>query len=303
MLNREIETFLAVAAAGSINKAARLLNITQSSVSQRLKKLEEDVGSVLIDRRKGGRSIQLTHAGESFFLVAENMQAMLQRITDAPFRGGSLRIGGVDSVNVFLLGDMYRRLRRHSPPVQLCIGTHQSGQIYDLVEQRELDIGFVLQERRSQHLRVTPCLKEEMLVMRVAQENPPAIVRADDLDPREELYINWGPKYQLWHDTLWDPMISADIRLDTLALIRNLLESKEQWAIVPASAQSVLELQGFAFQRLSDPPPERVCYRIEHRYPRAGAVQALRILDEVTADLRIRFSSAQTTIPSGDVEK
>lgn len=67
MLNREIETFLAVVAAGSVNKAARLLNITQSSVSQRLKKLEEDVGSVLIDRRKGGRSIQLTHAGESWF--------------------------------------------------------------------------------------------------------------------------------------------------------------------------------------------------------------------------------------------
>ena len=54
MLIREIETFLAVVAAGSINKATRLLNITQSSVSQRLKKLEEDVGSVLIDRRKGG---------------------------------------------------------------------------------------------------------------------------------------------------------------------------------------------------------------------------------------------------------
>ena len=34
MLNREIETFLAVVAAGSVNKAARLLNITQSSVSQ-----------------------------------------------------------------------------------------------------------------------------------------------------------------------------------------------------------------------------------------------------------------------------
>ncbi len=292
MLNREIETFLAVVAAGSINKAARLLNITQSSVSQRLKKLEEDVGSVLIDRRKGGRSIQLTHAGESFFLIAENMQAMLQRLSDTPSTGGSLRIGCVDSVNIFLLSDMYKRMQRHSPPVQLAIGTHQSGQIYDLVEQRELDIGFVLQERRSQHLRVTPFLKEEMLVMRVAREHLPAIVRAEDLDPRKELYINWGPKYQLWHDRLWDPMISADIRLDTLALIRILLESHDQWALVPASAQAVLELQGFAFQRLTDPPPERICYRIVHRYPRAGAVQALRIWDEVTADLRIRFSDA-----------
>ena len=87
-------------------------------------------------------------------------------------------------------------------------------------------------------------------------------------------------------------MISADIRLDTLALIRILLESPDQWAIVPASAQSVLESQGFAFQRLTDPPPERICYRIEHRYPRAGAVQALRIWDEVTADLHVRFSDA-----------
>ena len=103
MLNREIETFLAVVAAGSVNKAARLLNITQSSVSQRLKKLEEDVGSVLIDRRKGGRSIQLTHAGESFFLVAENMQTMLQRLSETPSTGGSLKIGCVDSVNIFLL--------------------------------------------------------------------------------------------------------------------------------------------------------------------------------------------------------
>ena len=71
MLNREIETFLAVVAAGSVNKAARLLNITQSSVSQRLKKLEEDVGSVLIDRRKGGwlTTITLPHERQLHFPV------------------------------------------------------------------------------------------------------------------------------------------------------------------------------------------------------------------------------------------
>jgi DNA-binding transcriptional LysR family regulator len=286
MLNRGIETFLAVVAGGSINSAARMLNITQSSVSQRLKKLEDEIGYVLIDRRKGGRTIRLTPAGESFFLVAENMQSLLQGLSGETFQGGSLKIGCVDSINIFLLSEMYKAMRRHSPPVQLNIGTHQSGQIYDLVERRELDIGFVLQERRSQYLRVTPFWKEDMLVIRARQASLPPLVSPSELDPREELCINWGPKYQLWHDRHWNPMISPDVQLDTIGLIRLLLESKGQWAIVPSSARPILEAQGYVFQRLSSPPPERVCYQIVHRYPRAGAVRALKIWEAISTPIR-----------------
>ena len=57
-------TFIMVAETGSFIEAARRLNITQSTVSARIKRLEEELGRELFARSKGGAN--LTSAGEQF---------------------------------------------------------------------------------------------------------------------------------------------------------------------------------------------------------------------------------------------
>ena len=53
MNERGLEVFTAIVMGQTLRRAAELLNLTQSAVSRRLKELEEDLGSILVDRRKG----------------------------------------------------------------------------------------------------------------------------------------------------------------------------------------------------------------------------------------------------------
>lgn len=76
-----IRTFLAIVETGSLVNASRFLNTTQSTVTSRLKSLEDDLGQTLLHRQKSG--IVLTSAGFKFRRYAEAMsnlwhQALLE---------------------------------------------------------------------------------------------------------------------------------------------------------------------------------------------------------------------------------
>ena len=105
------------------------LHISQTAVSRRLKDLEENLGTILIDRHKGLRRAELTLAGEEFFAIAEaGITSSASCINSPPgFRALSLRIGCVDSVSSYLMPPLYRGLRSHQPPVHLKILTTPLG--------------------------------------------------------------------------------------------------------------------------------------------------------------------------------
>jgi DNA-binding transcriptional LysR family regulator len=92
MRNLDITTlrsFVAVADAGGVTRAAGFLHLTQSAVSMQLKRLEEVLGLELLDR--SGRTIALTASGEQLLTYARRMVALnddlITRLTDQAFEG------------------------------------------------------------------------------------------------------------------------------------------------------------------------------------------------------------------------
>jgi len=92
MRNLDITTlrsFVAVADAGGVTRAAGFLHLTQSAVSMQLKRLEETLGLDLLDR--SGRTIALTASGEQLLTYARRMVALndelITRLTDQAFEG------------------------------------------------------------------------------------------------------------------------------------------------------------------------------------------------------------------------
>lgn len=63
MVSKQDETFLAIAQAGSVSKAAQGLYLSQPAVSRSLKRLEEDLGAQLFDRE--AVPLRLTQAGSA----------------------------------------------------------------------------------------------------------------------------------------------------------------------------------------------------------------------------------------------
>lgn len=69
-----LRSLVAVADAGGVTRAAGALNLTQSAVSMQLKRLEESIGVLLLDR--SGRGVAPTPAGEQLLSYARRMLAL-----------------------------------------------------------------------------------------------------------------------------------------------------------------------------------------------------------------------------------
>lgn len=65
MLFRQIEYFQAIIETGNFYQAAEKCNVSQSAISQQIKKLEQELGVKLLDRHN--RTFSLTPAGEHFY--------------------------------------------------------------------------------------------------------------------------------------------------------------------------------------------------------------------------------------------
>ena len=86
---RQLQFFIAAAEAGSVSGAARALSISQSSVTEAIRALEDDLGITLFDRL--ARGIEITHKGSAFLRHARQILAdvatarMVFREDAAPF--------------------------------------------------------------------------------------------------------------------------------------------------------------------------------------------------------------------------
>ena len=138
---------LSVAEYLNFRHAANALGVSQSSVSTRIKTLEEDLGVVLFERRH--RGVRLTDAGRSFITeVAAGISHLDLAIktAGAVLNGaiGHLSIGLLSSIASGFLADLRRRYRDEHPEIELDIFEGRSDEIIRQVREAKLDIAFVV---------------------------------------------------------------------------------------------------------------------------------------------------------------
>lgn len=137
---------LAVAEHLSFRRAAEALGTSQSSVSARIKALEEDLGITLFDRNT--RGARLTDAGRRFVEQVHDAMGILDRAIktagmQASGEVGEIRIGVHALTAGCLLDRVLERFHREHPSVSLKIaeGTSRDAQI--MVREGRIDIAFM----------------------------------------------------------------------------------------------------------------------------------------------------------------
>ena len=73
---QDIKTFLTIVSSSSLSKAAEVLFVSQPALSHRLSALEEELGTELIIRKKGSRTLELTDAGQRFVPLARKWEKL-----------------------------------------------------------------------------------------------------------------------------------------------------------------------------------------------------------------------------------
>ncbi len=293
MNNLGIEAFLTVVRTQNISKAASELHLAQSTVSKRIRMLEQEAGCSLIERGKGLKSVYLTPSGELFVELARRWASLNQEMNLIHSRVAkmNLSIGVLDTIVSSIFPSLYEKLTQHQEQYRLNIITGHSTEFYSLIEQRKVDVAFSLIEQVNQSVHAEPCYQEPFVVLRTAmhRKTPVQVYKPSELDTRFELYVRWGATYHLWHDAHWDFSMTR-VHLDTAQLIQNLLQDDNFWAIVPLSvAKNALKQGNFCICYLSEQPPERIVYKLTHKYPKASTVEALRIFDSYLQEVLAIF--------------
>ena len=289
MIERKLEVFLAVALSKNFAKAAEMLCVTPSSISKELKFLEEELGMLLVDRRKGVKGTKLTAAGESFLPLAMKWQEIQREIANSrkTQQVHFLSVAGCETAVNNLLPDVFNDMLGNNPPVLLAILADPTDMLYEKVEKREVDVAFVVHLEDSKLVKITPAFKDEMIVARYEADESArrkiGRITPDQLDPDKELYNPWSPEFRLWHQTVWDSDKPLRTQLMTAYLVPRMLDRPGRWAIIP---KCVMEDYGnmranIGFYRLTPPPPYLMYYQITHKNPKISAMRGLNILSGI----------------------
>ena len=146
---KHLKTFVAVAGTLNLTKAADIVHLSQSSVSEQIQALEADIGAALFER--GRRGLSLTKAGLALLDPARAMLALADDARDAvratqTGMTGCLRIGGLESLCATRLPAVIARFRQSHPAVEVSLTAAMSGDLRRRVEAGELDAAFVYGE-------------------------------------------------------------------------------------------------------------------------------------------------------------
>src|SRR6266404_1872914 len=138
----QLRYFVAVAECGNVSRAADRCHIAQPSLSQQLRKLEENLGVKLFDRL--GRGIAITDAGRALLPRARRVLAEV-RETEANLKReadgcqGTLVVGAIPTMAPYLLPAALDRLRAAHPECQVNVREGLTETLVEALADNEID--------------------------------------------------------------------------------------------------------------------------------------------------------------------
>ncbi|WP_342709092.1 LysR substrate-binding domain-containing protein [Bradyrhizobium sp. B124] len=145
MLDLELlRSLVSVVDAGGFTRAGERVHRTQSTVSQQIKRLEEDVGQPLLIR--SGKDVTPTEAGERLLTYARRLLSLAEEARDVLSRPGSegaIRIGITEDFAAYRLTRLLATFARSHPNLRLDVRSGQSLFLYRDLERGDLDLALI----------------------------------------------------------------------------------------------------------------------------------------------------------------
>lgn len=197
-----IRTFLEIANCGNFNRAAETLNVTQSTVSARVKSMEENFGQRLFKRSHIG--VELTYAGQHFRQYAQNIQRLWQqahqRVSLPENFTNSIGLGSQVSLWDSLILKWMPWMRENAADVALHVEADYSPSLMRQLSDGLLDIGVMYNPRQARGLIVEDLLVEELVLVATDQRK----LREGWVE--DYVYVDWGNEFRASHGEAFPDM-------------------------------------------------------------------------------------------------
>jgi len=138
-----LRSFVSVVDSGGFTRAGERVHRTQSTVSQQIKRLEDDVGQPLLNRT--GKDVTPTEAGERLLSYARRLLSLAEEARDVlarPGNEGAVRLGVPEDFAAYRLARLLAAFSRSHPGLRLDVRADQSTYLKRDLERGELDLAL-----------------------------------------------------------------------------------------------------------------------------------------------------------------
>jgi LysR family transcriptional regulator, flagellar master operon regulator len=187
-------TFVEIVSTGSFIKAADRLHVAQTTVSARVRLLEQQLGRPLFVRNKAGAT--LTPAGEQFLRFAPTFVQLWQRarqqVAVPEGHRAVLTVGSEVSLWQPLLLDWVKAMRRSHADIALRVHVDVPQDLITHVASGLVDIAIMYAPQHRPGLEIDLLIEEELVLV----TTDPETYRAND---PHYVHVEWGPDFSLHH--------------------------------------------------------------------------------------------------------
>lgn len=194
---RELEYLVAIDETLHFNKAAQRCHVSQPTLSGQLKKLEEELGVLLVERNN--RRVVMTAAGQAVAVQARRVLSESRLIKEIAQTfhdplAGELHLGLIPTVAPYLLPLIMPPLNKRYPGLRLWLHEHQTHVLLDKLRTGELDLLILALPVPHDEFAEVDLFKEPFLlaVPRDEQLAHRPMITLDDLHARQMLLLEEG---------------------------------------------------------------------------------------------------------------
>jgi DNA-binding transcriptional LysR family regulator len=268
-----LEAFLGIATWGSFNRAAGHLNLSQTALSHRLRKLEDDLGVKLLARTT--RQVTLTAAGLELLPTAQRIVSELSASLDglrALGRGRQerLAIGCLPTIAKHHLPRILQEFEAIHPGLTVRVFDNSASEIAERVLTGEAEFGLTIVSTERWDLEITPLLKEPFVLVcradhplagrgaaawsdlagvpliRISQQTGNRLLIDDALGGRRE-GMTW--RYEVQHIATAIGMVQAGVGLTVVPRLGVDLEDAPGLAVVTLRNPGIVRTLGLVARR------------------------------------------------------
>lgn len=166
MTLRHLSVFLVVCEENSMTGAAKRLHMTQPSVSQTIRELEDDYEVCLFERL--GRRLYITPAGQSLLSYARQILSLTSQAEQALHsfsRTVPVRIGASVTIGEVFLVELLQHLKKGSPAQETLSEIHNTSELEQMLLRDDIDLALVEGDISSPYLLSSPFMVDELVIV------------------------------------------------------------------------------------------------------------------------------------------
>ncbi|WP_273834033.1 LysR family transcriptional regulator [Guptibacillus sedimenti] len=190
----QLKAFELVVRLGSFSKASRYLNVSQPTISLRIKELEKSVGGSLFHRV--GKNMELTDLGQGFLPYASQaLEVLLKGLERAQSikegKRGEVKVGTLPTFTTGIFTSTIVEMHENYPEIDLVIHTGHNQQIVEMLYDGFIKMGLITHPYFNSDLKTLLLMKEPLIL--VAHKHH----KLSELNARtytiEEIFANSSP--------------------------------------------------------------------------------------------------------------